>query len=115
NRDTVAQAPRAEGATEQDGPAADEVPRQIGEFEILEKLGEGSFGQVFLARQASLGRTVALKVTRDDRPGVTEGQLLAGLEHDHIVKVFAEFSEPASGVRGLALQYIPGADLGTVI
>src|SRR5262249_13454984 len=37
------------------------------------------------------------------------------LEHDHIVKVFSEFSDPASGRRGLCLQYVPGADLGKVL
>ncbi len=88
---------------------------QIGEFELIEKLGEGAFGQVFLARQASLERTVALKVTREPRRKVTEGQLLAGLEHDNIVKVFTEFSDPTTGLQGLCLQYVPGADLGTIV
>jgi serine/threonine protein kinase len=106
---------------------------RIGEFEILGKLGEGSFGQVFLARQVSLGREVALKVNHpgeggsdvglgslpelrsSDSPSRNEGQLLASLEHDHIVKVFSEFSDKASGRRGLCLQYVPGADLGAII
>jgi serine/threonine protein kinase len=112
-------------------PSATPVPSRIGEFEILGKLGEGAFGQVFLARQVSLGREVALKVERVDldelppesvRPsGVSdtaarnEGQLLASLEHDHIVKVFSEFRDHGSGSRGLCLQYVPGADLGAVI
>src|SRR5262245_61915735 len=92
------------------------VPDRVGEFEILSKLGAGSFGQVFLARQSSLGRQVALKVIygeRTDDGG--EGQLLAGLEHDHIVKVFSAFADPETGLRGLCLQYVPGADLGVVI
>ncbi|QJW95016.1 hypothetical protein FTUN_2542 [Frigoriglobus tundricola] len=91
------------------------APR-VGDFEIVAKLGEGSYGQVFLARQVSLGRHVALKVVRgaptDDRG---EGHLLAGLEHDHIVKVFSAFSDTGTGVHGLCLQYVPGADLGVVI
>jgi serine/threonine protein kinase len=106
---------------------------RIGEFEILGKLGEGSFGQVFLARQVSLGREVALKVNHPgeggsdvgigslpelrsiDSPSRNEGQLLANLEHDHIVKVFSEFSDKTTGRRGLCLQYVPGADLGAII
>jgi serine/threonine protein kinase len=107
------------------------IPSRIGEFEILGKLGEGAFGQVFLARQVSLGREVALKVERvdedslppgsfvpsdvSDKAARNEGQLLASLEHDHIVKVFSEFRDPATGSRGLCLQYVPGADLGAVI
>src|SRR5580704_4877969 len=35
----------------------------VHDFELLRLLGEGSFGQVFLARQLSLDRQVALKVT----------------------------------------------------
>jgi serine/threonine protein kinase len=92
------------------------VPPLVGDFEIVSKLGEGSFGQVFLARQVSLGRYVALKVVRGQYAGDRgEGQLLAGLEHDHIVKVFSAFADPASGMHGLCLQYVPGADLGVVI
>jgi serine/threonine protein kinase len=92
------------------------VPASVGEFEIVSKLGEGSFGQVFLARQVSLGRHVALKVSRGPRGDArTEGQLLAGLEHDHIVKVFSAFTDPESDTHGLCLQYVPGADLGVVI
>src|SRR5438105_982311 len=51
------------------------VPARMGEFEILGKLGEGAFGQVFLARQVSLGREVALKVTHDGEGG---SDLLSG-------------------------------------
>ena len=92
------------------------VPARVGDFEIVSKLGEGSFGQVFLARQVSLGRNVALKVVRGQYAGDRgEGQLLAGLEHDHIVKVFSAFADEATGMHGLCLQYVPGADLGVVI
>jgi serine/threonine protein kinase len=90
------------------------IPKRIGEFELVTKLGEGSFGQVYLARQASLGREVALKVFRGTG-SVSEGQLLAGLEHDHIVKVYSAFVDTVSGVSGLCLQYVPGADLGVII
>ena len=92
------------------------IPPRVGEFDIVSKLGEGSFGQVFLARQESLGRHVALKVMRGARgQDHGEGQLLAGLEHDHIVKVFSAFDDRATDTHGLCLQYVPGADLGVVI
>jgi len=92
------------------------LPPRVGEFEIISKLGEGSFGQVYLARQVSLGRHVALKVIRGERRDDRgEGQLLAGLEHDHIVKVFSAFADAVTGMSGLCLQYVPGADLGVVI
>lgn len=97
-------------------PGGAALPERVGEFDILSKLGAGAFGQVFLARQASLGRLVALKVMRGPaRRDETEGQLLAGLEHDHIVKVFSTFADAGAGVHGLCLQYVPGADLGEVL
>jgi eukaryotic-like serine/threonine-protein kinase len=99
------------------GVEFDPVSRgHLGEFEIIGKLGEGALSQVFLARQASLGRRVALKLTRGGGTAdEAEGLLLAGLEHDHIVKVFSAFFDAATGSRGLCLQYVPGADLGTLI
>ncbi len=91
------------------------VPSRVGDFEIVSKLGQGSFGQVFLARQVSLGRSVALKVLVGEPGGRNEGQLLAGLEHDHIVKVYSTFADCETGLTGLCLQYVPGADLGVLI
>jgi serine/threonine protein kinase len=97
------------------GAPADGVPARVGEFEIVSRLGAGAFGQVFLARQGSLGRNVALKVMRGAGGAESEGHLLAGLEHDHIVKVYSAFADAESDTHGLCLQYVPGADLGVVI
>ena len=91
------------------------VRRVIGEFEIIELLGEGAMAHVYLARQTSLGRLVALKINKRTGGELPEGPLLAGLEHDHIVKVFSTVLDAETGARGLCLQYIAGADLGTVI
>jgi serine/threonine protein kinase len=89
--------------------------RVIGEFEVIELLGEGALAHVYLARQTSLGRFVALKVNKRTGGDLPEGPLLAGLEHDHIVKVFSAFLDADTGARGLCLQYVAGTDLGTVI
>jgi MFS family permease len=97
------------------GQAAAGVRRAIGEFEIVERLGEGALAHVYLARQTSLGRLVALKLNKRAGGDLPEGPLLAGLEHDHIVKVFSAFEDGETGARGLCLQYVAGTDLGTVI
>jgi serine/threonine protein kinase len=97
-----------DGAAVTDSPA----PRGLDDFELLRPLGAGSFGQVFLARQRSLGRLVALKVSPDHGG---EARALAPLEHDHIVRVFSETVDPESGLRILCMQYVPGANLAGVI
>ena len=81
---------------------------RLGEFELLVELGRGGFGCVFLARQTSLDRLVALKVTPDYG---TEGRTLAQLEHESIVRVFSETHDPASGLRLLCMQYVAGPTL----
>src|ERR1700730_2537664 len=63
------------------------VGQRIDDFEIVRILGEGSFGKVYLARQVSLDRHVALKATAN---WGSEARTLASLEHDYIVQVFSE-------------------------
>jgi serine/threonine protein kinase len=88
------------------------VGQVIGDFELLQVLGEGSFGKVFLARQLSLNRQVALKVTANRG---SEARTLASLEHDHIVQVFTETVDPARDLRLLCMQYVPGTTLERII
>ena len=85
---------------------------KIDDFELLTILGKGAFGQVFLARQRSLGRQVALKITANHG---SEARTMARLEHDNIVQVFSESVNEEADVRLLCMQYIPGTTLGKVI
>jgi serine/threonine protein kinase len=97
--------------------ASDEpvIGMRVGEFLLLEELGNGSFGRVFLAGQEGLNRKVALKLTRLRTMSEDEGKALGGLEHDHIVKVYAAFTSPGTEWHCLCLQHVPGADLRAVI
>jgi serine/threonine protein kinase len=84
----------------------------LDDFELLGVLGGGTFGQVYLARQVSLGRQVALKVT----PNLgNEARTLAQLEHDHIVQVFAQSIDAARNLQLLCMQYVPGTTLQRVM
>lgn len=86
------------------GPAAPapELPSKFGDYELLDRLGQGGMGIVFRARQRSANRIVALKLIRADkladrtpeqqseslRRFRLEAQLAARLDHDHVVSVY---------------------------
>lgn len=84
------------------------VGDRLGDFEIVDLLGSGAFASVFLARQISLNRLVALKVTRTQG---REAQTLARLEHPHIVAVYSEANDTSRDLHLLCMQFIPGTTL----
>src|SRR5947209_3480594 len=86
--------------------------QQFGDFELLSLLGSGSFARVYLARQISLERQVALKISANRG---TEARTLASLEHDHIVHVFSEVVDRERDLRLLCMQYVAGTTLAKVI
>jgi hypothetical protein len=85
---------------------------RVGDFHLLAELGKGSFARVFLARQVSLGRHVALKVSANTGQ---EARTLASLDHPHIVQVFDETVDRERDVRLLYMRYVPGATLRDVL
>jgi len=89
-----------------------EPGERIGDFELLSVLGHGGYGRVYLARQVSLGRLVALKITANRG---SEARALAHLDHDHIVRVFSETVDADRGWRLVCMQYVPGTALDQVI
>lgn len=88
--------------------AALKVGDQIDDFDLLIKLGQGAFATVFLARQNSLGRLVALKLSADSG---REPQLLAQLDHRHIVRVYDQRVLKEPPLRLMYMQHIPGGTL----
>lgn len=84
------------------------VGDQIDDFDLLIKLGQGAFATVFLARQNSLNRLVALKLSADSG---REPQMLAQLDHPHIVRVYDQRVLREPPVRLMYMQHIPGGTL----
>ena len=81
---------------------------QIDDFELLSRLGKGAFASVFLARQMSMQRIVAVKVSADRG---REPQTLARLDHPNIVRIYDQRVLPDRGLRLLYMQYVPGGTL----
>ncbi len=88
-----------------------------GDFERLTELGRGAMGVVWLARQRSLDRLVALKViAAGTRPADwlearlrREAKSAAQLQHPHLVTVYEVGTEP--GGAYLAMEYCEGGSL----
>jgi serine/threonine protein kinase/tetratricopeptide (TPR) repeat protein len=86
-------------------------------YEILEQIGQGGMGAVFKARQAGLGRLVALKrLHAGARPKPEalsrfrrEAEAVARLDHTNIVRIY-EVGEQ-DGQPYLALEYVAGGTL----
>src|SRR5258708_24058 len=99
---------------------AERPPRSLEGFDILERLGVGGAGEVFLARSRA-GRLVAIKTVAagadgDGRLGdvfVREASVCARLRHPCIVQVRALLEEP--GFAALVFEYVPGVALGRVV
>jgi len=114
-------------ATSEDNTATSETANttsglpQTRDFEILAEIGRGGMGVVYLARQLSLGRLVALKTISadllDDEIALArfrrEIRVLGRCDHPNIVKVFACGALP-DGQLYYAMEYVPGADLSQV-
>jgi adenylate cyclase len=100
---------------------ADRVGTELAGYRIESVIGRGGMGIVYLAEHIRLSRRVALKVLPaewlgDDRfrdRFVHESKLAASLDNPHIVDVYD--AGEAAGVLYLAMRYVPGSDLKSVI
>ncbi len=90
-------------------------------YEILDKIGAGGMSDVFLAKDHSLGREVAVKILKqefaEDRTFVAkfraEAQAAAGLEHPNIVSIYDVGSE--GSLYYIVMEYVEGITLKTYI
>ena len=101
-------------------PAAQEIDlsgTQIGRYQIIEVIGRGGMGVVYLGRDPSLRRPVVIKVPRTDDPDDPdrqrrlrkEAQIHGRLLHDNIVRVYDLVSQ--DGRDHIVSEYIDGGTL----
>src|SRR5229473_5531940 len=90
-------------------PIGDRTGQQLGNYRLLRLLGRGGFAEVYLGEHIYLKRRAALKVLHtsledeDIDPFLAEAQLLARLNHPHIVRVHDFAVEQATPF--LAMDY----------
>jgi len=93
----------------------------LGDYLLLERLGEGGMGQVFKARHRLMDRTVAIKVIRKEllaHPGAVERfqreiRLIAQLDHPHLVR--AHDAARVGDTLYLVTEYLEGTDLHRLV
>jgi len=93
-------------------------PKTIGPYFLIQKLGQGGMGQVWLAEQtAPVRRQVAVKLIKaglyDDsvlQRFLSERQSLAIMDHPSIAKVF-DAGATVDGQPYLVMEYVPGTPI----
>ncbi|HET6770584.1 MAG TPA: BTAD domain-containing putative transcriptional regulator [Actinomycetota bacterium] len=86
-------------------------------YRLLDQIGEGAYGAVHRAFQPEVGREVAIKIIHPRlanhpefiRRFSTEAQLIARLEHPHIVPLYDYWREPDGAY--LVMRYLRGGSL----
>jgi serine/threonine protein kinase len=93
----------------------------IGQYKLLEQIGKGGTGVVFLAEHTRLRRQVALKILPADRSRdyealerfYREARAVAGLDHPNIVR--AHDANHTGNLHYLVMEYVDGVSLQTYI
>jgi serine/threonine protein kinase len=99
------------------------TPTKLGRYEIVDEIGKGAMGVVFLARDPLIGRLVALKTFRigysiKDQEleqfrirFMREAQSAGILTHPHIVTIHDVVEASDEGLAFIAMEYVRGTNL----
>jgi serine/threonine protein kinase len=104
-------------------PSAEELQKTLPQYEVAQMLGRGGMGAVYMGRQISLDRPVAIKILsgelEDADAGFTErfkneAKAMAKLNHPGIVSVY-DFGETEGGLLYIVMEYVDGTDVSRMI
>ncbi len=95
--------------------------KQVGQYTIGEKLGEGGMGKVFKADHALLKRPTAIKFLKPDALSADslerferEVRITSRLTHPNTIDVY-DFGRTPEGVFYYVMEYLPGISLGDLL
>lgn len=110
----------SDGALTSHHPADDTTAHIWGPLRLLEKIGEGAYGEVFRAWDTRLDREVALKLLAAGRASarttssiVHEGRLLARVRHPNVVTIYG--AETIDDRVGLWMELVRGRTLEQIL
>jgi len=103
------------------GAAAASIPQVLGGYRIEKELGRGAMGAVYLARQLSLDRNVALKVIQTRLASdpafiarfTREAYAAAQLAHHNVVQIYDLCEE--KDINFFSMEFVDGENLSSVI
>jgi hypothetical protein len=98
-----------------------EAIRQLGQYTLEDKIGEGGMGKVYRARHALLRRPTAIKLISAASVDETtlsrfehEVQLTSQLTHPNTIEVY-DYGQTPEGVFYYVMEYLPGIDLARLL
>ncbi len=104
-------------------PTAEELGKLLLDYEIVKMLGRGGMGAVYMGRQKSLDRPVAIKILStvlEDADSSfaerfkNEARAMGKLNHPGIVGVY-DFGETADGLLYIVMEFVEGTDVARMI
>ena len=121
--ESAASRPSSKPSAVWEPPTADELHKLLPQYEIVKMLGRGGMGAVYMGRQISLDRPVAIKILSATLGAAdvgfserfkNEARAMAKLNHPGIVSVY-DFGETEGGLLYIVMEYVDGTDVARMI